>query len=130
MANNKAQNPSEIIRYVRLESLTVYEISEDELNNLEHGSPTPLLLSFALFLLGAAMTAMVTLLSVDIQSMKVFCTFVIFMVVGYVIGGILLVISIIQIVKTKSVGRAIRERATKGVVESQQLIEGKKEDER
>lgn len=28
MGNNESQKPSEIVRYVRIESLTVYEISE------------------------------------------------------------------------------------------------------
>jgi uncharacterized membrane protein len=128
MQNSEAQKPNEIVRYVRLESLTVYEISEDELNNLEHGSPAPLLLSVALFLLGAAITAMATLLSVAIQSTRIFCTFMIFTVIGYVVGGVLLVVSIIQIRKTKTVGNAIRNRARRCFAESQQLIEGTTED--
>ncbi len=127
MGNNEAQKPNEIVRYVRLESLIVYEVSEDELNNLEHGSPAPLLLSLALFLLGAAITAMVTLLSVDVQSTKIFCTFMIFMIVGYIVGGVLLFILIVQIIKAKSVGKTIRDRETRPVAASQQLFESKKE---
>ena len=128
MENNKAHKPDEIVRYVRLDSLTVYEISEDELNNLEHGSPAPLLLSVALFLLGVAITAMIALLSVDIQSIKIFCTFMICMIVGYVVGSILLIISIIQIKRNKSVGSTIRNRARRCIAESQQIIEGTTED--
>jgi hypothetical protein len=128
MQNSEAQKPNEIVRYVRLESLTVYEISEDELNNFEHGFPANLLLSVALFLLGAAITAMTTLLSVAIQSTKIFCTFMIFTIIGYVVGCVLLVISIIQIRKTKLVGNAIRNRARRCFAESQQLIEGTTED--
>lgn len=130
MENNKAQKPNEVVRYVRLDSLTVYEISEDELNNLEHGSPAPLLLSIALFLLGVAITAMIALLSVDIQSIKIFCTFMICMLVGYVVGSVLLIISIIQIKRNKSVGRAIRNRAKRCIAESQQVTEETTEDEK
>ncbi len=124
MESNKAQKPNEIVRYVRLENLTVYEISADELNNLEHGSPAPLLLSISLFLLGIAITAMITLLSVDIQSTKIFCTFMICMIVGYIVGGVLLIISIIQIKKNKSVGSTIRNRAGRCFADSQQVIGG------
>jgi uncharacterized membrane protein len=128
MENNKAHKPNQIVRYVRLDSLTVYEISEEELNNLEHGSPAPLLLSTALFLLGVAITAMIALLSVDIQSTKIFCTFMICMIVGYVVGSILLIISIIHIKRNKSVGSTIRARARKCIAESQQVIERTTED--
>ncbi len=123
MENNKAQRPNEIVRYVRLDSLTVYEVSEDELNKLEYGSPAPLLLSFALFLLGAAITALATLLSIPIQSIKMFCTFIIFTIIGFVVGGILLVVSTLQIRKTKSSGKVIRDRAKRCFAESRQLIE-------
>lgn len=93
--------------------------------NLEYGSPAPLLLNFALFLLGVAITSMLTLISINIPSTRVFCTFMILTIVGYISGGILLVISIIQILKTKSVGKTIRDRAARG--EPQQVIEGKEE---
>jgi uncharacterized membrane protein len=128
MIDDKPQKPKEIVRYVRLENLTVYEISEDELNNLEHGSPAPLLLSIALFLLGVAITAMITLLSVDMQSTKIFCTFMIFMIVGYVVGIVLLIISIIHIIKNKSVGGTIRDRAIRCITDSQQIIESTPEE--
>jgi len=128
MGNNEAQKPNDIVRYVRLESLTVYEISEDELNNLEHGSPAPLLLSISLFLLGVAITAMITLLSIDIQSTKIFCTFMICMIVGYIVGGVLLIISIVQIKKNKLVGSIIRDRARRCNAGSQQFIEGTTEE--
>jgi hypothetical protein len=124
MENNEVQKPSEIIRYIRLERLTVYEISEDELNNLEHGPPAPLLLSIALFLLGAAVTITATLFSVEIKDLKTYCIFMICMIIGYVVGVILLIITIIQIRKNKSVGKAIRDRAKRFDGGSQQVIEG------
>lgn len=123
MAANSPEGDKGIVRYVRLASLTVYEVSEDELTNLEQGSPVPRLLSFSLFLIGVAVTAMITLLSVPIPSTKVFCTFMILMVVGYVAGGILLLTSFTYMRRTKSVGTTIRERAAASFAEGKQIVE-------
>ena len=56
-----------IVRYAPVGELRVYEISEAELERLEDGPPGQVHLSFALALLPAALTVMVTLQTVDIS---------------------------------------------------------------
>ena len=100
----------EIVRYVRLKNLMVYEISEDELQNLEKGSPAPVMLSFALFLLGIAITATITLFTTT-TSAKTFTFFTILTVAGYLLGILSLIVAGVQIFRAKAVGKSIRSRA-------------------
>lgn len=75
----------------RLDTLNVYEISENELENLERGGPESLLLNFAIFFLSNAISFTVTLMlsSVDIKSNRVFAVLVIVCVVSWVAAIVL-----------------------------------------
>src|SRR4051812_46896044 len=77
------------IRRARLGTLTIYEISESELEIIERGSPDSLFLTFAIFLLSTALSFSVTLLTTTISSNRTFNVFVIVTAVGY-LGGIIL----------------------------------------
>ena len=88
----------------------VYEISEDELQNLEKGSPAPVMLSFALFLLGIAITATITLLTTT-TSAKTFTFFTVLTVAGYLLGVLSSIVAGVQICRAKAVGKSIRSRA-------------------
>ena len=79
------------IRRARIDKLTIYEISDAELETLEKGFPTSVLLNFAIFLTSVTVTFTVTLLTVPIAAGKLFNCFVLFVIVGY-IGGIILLI--------------------------------------
>jgi hypothetical protein len=57
--------------------LTVYQISEAELNQLANGPPSQTDFSFALAMLPAALTIFVTLQTVDILSNRTYYTYVI-----------------------------------------------------
>lgn len=97
MSSEEQPPPSEqtllpAIRRGRVERLTIYEVSEFELDTLERGSPDSIFLNIAIALLSSAISLLVTLLTTTIESMRTFVVFVVCVVVGFVIGVILLIL--------------------------------------
>jgi len=78
------------IRRGRIDRLNIYEVTDSELHLLERGSPESLFLNFAVFLLSTAISFLVTLLSTEIGSARVFSVFVILTVLGFILGTLLL----------------------------------------
>lgn len=85
--NNEANNECKILRG-RVDSLSLYEITEHELDILEKGSPSSLYLNFSIFLLSVGLSFLITLFSADVTG-KVFIVFVILSCIG-MIGGVFL----------------------------------------
>ena len=83
--DNTGQNELIIVRG-RVDSLSLYEITDHELDVLEKGSPGSLHLNFGIFLLSVGLSFFITLLSTDIQSVKIFTVFVVLSSVG-ILGG-------------------------------------------
>lgn len=83
---NQAQVP---LRRGTLDSVTVYEVTDDELTSLEKGSPASLSLNLAIALLTLAITFSVTLATANISG-RGFYAIVFLTVVGYVNGAICL----------------------------------------
>ena len=77
------------IKRGRVDSLSLYEITEHELVTLENGSPSSLYLNFSLLLLTTATSFLISLLTTTIESDRTYFTFVILVVVGYVLGILL-----------------------------------------
>jgi hypothetical protein len=77
------------VRVAPLGELRVYVISEEELNELENGSPASQSLNFALALLASGLSFFATLMTTEISSLKTFSVFVILTVVFLVVGIIL-----------------------------------------
>ena len=77
------------IRRGRVDSLSLYEITEHELVTLENGSPSSLYLNFSLLLLTTATSFLISLLTTTIESDRTYAIFVILVVVGYVLGVLL-----------------------------------------
>ena len=96
----------------RLDTLNVYEISENELESLERGGPESLLLNFAIFFLSNALSFTVTLMlsSVDIKSNRVFEVLVIVCVVSWVASVVLGGLWIDSYRSKKSIIRIIKKR--------------------
>jgi hypothetical protein len=72
-----------------LEQLTIYEISDNELDSIERGGPESLMLNFAILFISTAISFTVTLTTTSIQSMYVYTTFVVVTVISYVAGIVL-----------------------------------------
>jgi hypothetical protein len=77
------------VRVAPLGELRVYIISEEELNELENGSPASQNLNFALALLASGFSFLTTLLTTEIASVRTFAVFVILTVVFLLFGVIL-----------------------------------------
>ena len=80
------------VRRAKVDSLSLYEVTEPELQDLERGGPATLYLNFAIFLLSTAISFLIAVLSTEIQSTRTFCVFVIVTVAGFIGGGILIMI--------------------------------------
>ncbi|HEX4054117.1 MAG TPA: hypothetical protein VHX86_07620 [Tepidisphaeraceae bacterium] len=76
----------------RIDSLSVYEVTDYELGILEHGSPSSTYLNFALPLISQAIALLIVLITQKIDSQKVFTILVVLTVVGFVVGSLLMVI--------------------------------------
>ena len=81
------------IRMGKVDSLTIYEISEGELEIIERGSPNSTFLNFAIFLTSIATSFFVTLLTIDLKGKQnLFIIFNLITIVGFLLGIFLLII--------------------------------------
>ncbi len=76
----------------QVDSLSLFEITDYELELLEQGSPNTIYLNFAVFFISIACSFFVTLLTVTITSQSIFTIFVVLTVVGFSVGGVLLLL--------------------------------------
>ena len=108
MANNEQINQdfSPEIRRARVGQLTIFDVTESELNIIERGSPDSIYLNFAIFLLSTAISLTVVLLTTTITSNPILFTFIVCIVVGYC-GGVLLLLLWRR--SSNSVGDCIQE---------------------
>lgn len=113
MPNNELQPlPETRIVRARLDTLNVYEISENELESLERGGPESLLLNFSIFFLSNAVSLTVPLLmsSVNIKSTRVFIVLVIVCVISWIASVVLGALWLNGYRSKKSVIRIIKKR--------------------
>lgn len=92
MVENTQGESQPKIKRGRFDSLNLYEVTEEELQIIEAGSPISIYLSFAIFLISTAVSFLITLLTVKIESLRLFCIFVIICIVGFILGSILFLI--------------------------------------
>lgn len=105
-----AGHPLPEIRRAPIGRLTIYEISESELEVIERGSPDSLFLTFSIFLLSVAISFSVTLATTTIPSNRTFQVFVIVTVIGYLGGVILIALWLRHRKSTKAITQTIRKR--------------------
>lgn len=94
----------------KVDSLTLFEITEYELDTLEKGSPTSLLLNFGLALGSIGASFLVTLLSVDFKNIYKFAIFAICTGIGLVSAVVLLALWFRMRTSSKDICRKIRGR--------------------
>lgn len=92
--NTVKQEYEERIRIIRgrVDSMLVYEVTENELSTLEKGNPNTIFLNFAIFLLSTASSFLIALLTTTPESERTFIVLTIITVVGYIIGVLLLIL--------------------------------------
>ena len=74
------------------DSLSLYEITDYELEILEQGSPSSTFLNFAIAFASVGLSFLATLLTVKIESIFIFSVFVILSVIGLAAALVLLVL--------------------------------------
>jgi hypothetical protein len=97
------------IRRGRIDSFALYEISEQELDVLEKGSPSALQLNFSIALLSVAASFLVTVLSQPLEG-KIFLVFVVVVSVGTALGAYLMFVWARNRTSVSSTIRRIRGR--------------------
>ncbi|MCK4241416.1 MAG: hypothetical protein KAX30_07310 [Candidatus Atribacteria bacterium] len=106
---NTSKNEIRIVRG-KFDSLSIYDVTDNELELLEKGSPSSTYLNFAIFLLSVGFSFLISLLTVDINSIKIYTTYAIFTVIGIIAGIILLVLWYREHSATSEVIKKIKER--------------------
>jgi len=76
----------------RVQSVSVYEITERELSILEIGPQSSIFLNFAIFLLSVSISFLIALFTTTIASERTFAIFVVITAVGLVAGMVLLAV--------------------------------------
>src|SRR5258705_5889339 len=79
------------IRRARINQLTVYDVTDTELEILERGTPDSLYLNFSIFLLSSSLSFTVSLFTATVTNANIFTVIVVFTVVGY-LGSIFLLL--------------------------------------
>ena len=74
------------IHRIRLDRLTIFEITEAELEALERGSPESLYLNLGIASLSFGASFLISLLTTTIGDTKTFCVFVIVCTAGFIAG--------------------------------------------
>jgi hypothetical protein len=98
------------IRRGRIEQLTIYEVSESELETLERGSPIALYLNFSVFLLSVSASFLIALFTTTISSERTFTVFVVVTTLFLALGVLLLGLWFRSRVSIREVARRIRAR--------------------
>ncbi|MCK9612346.1 MAG: hypothetical protein PHR81_03180 [Bacteroidales bacterium] len=81
------------IKRHKFDSLTIYEVSESELEIIEKGSPSSIYLNFAIFLISVAASFLVSLLTSDYTNKQnTFIVFLVITIVGFMIGIFLIIL--------------------------------------
>ena len=106
------QELSPAIRRARIQQLTIYEISEDELKTLEAGSPVSLHLNFSVFLLSVAISFATALATTTFPSDRVFLIFVVVLGITSVIGVFLLILWFREHKAGSGIAMCVRNRLT------------------
>lgn len=111
------------IRRGRVDSLTLYEITDYELDSLSTGSPSSLYLNLAIFFASIAISFLVALLTATITSDRVFTVFVVIVILGFVASAVL---SCVWLRNRKSISTIIK-RIKKRIPSEEPTLEAQEE---
>jgi len=98
------------IRRARFDVLTIYEVSEFELDILEKGSPGSILLNLAIALFTIALSFLTTLVTVHIEATRLYVAFLVLTCLGFIAGTVLLLMWTRNRRSVRCVGQQIRKR--------------------
>ena len=93
-AQEKSTNEKGLtIKRGKVDSLSIYEVSENELSTIEKGSSSSIYLNFSIFLLSIAVSFFIALLTGEYtDKLLTYITFICLTIIGFVIGLFLLIL--------------------------------------
>lgn len=94
----------------RVGSVILYEVKENELDVLERGGQADIYLNFAIFLISLAITAISALFTASFPKPIVQIVFICITIIGFILGGLLLILWARSRKPVKSVIEAIKGR--------------------
>ncbi len=111
---SQSRQPSQLAgpRIVRasLDQLTIYEISDNELEAIERGGPESLMLNFAILFTSTAISFTISLATTEIHSIHLFSGFMVTTIVSYFAALVLGGLWVHSCRSKKSLIKIIRER--------------------
>jgi hypothetical protein len=99
-----------LVRRGRVDSVDLFEVKENELELLEQGSPASLQLNFAIFLISSGFSAVLTLTTATPKYPIFETVYIVVAVVGFLMGGYLLLSWKKSQRSIKAIIKAIRNR--------------------
>ena len=113
-----------VIKRGSVSSLSLYEITDYELDILEQGSPAGLFLNFGIFLLSVGLSFTLAVTTVSIESDRLFVFYSILSIVGISLGLVLLLLWFRFRKSTKIVCKKIRNRIVQEISETASKADG------
>lgn len=123
MTQNQATSTSRdeiTIDRARINSITLYDVTEDELSIIERGSPSSNYLNFSIALLSIGISGLVSLFTTEIENMITLIVFVCATIICLILGIFLLVLwrkfskgsdDIFQKIRSRKNPQAVRDQA-------------------
>lgn len=113
-ATDSNQSDSKELRIVRgkVGSISLYEITESELDALAKGSRNSVFLNFGIFLLSVGISFLVTLLTIQIPTVYLLVVFLVVAAVSLIVGAILLLLWRLDKNNVSHIVKRIRNRIT------------------
>src|SRR5262245_30051398 len=136
MTNDPTEGTGEkplLIRRGRVDSVDLFEIKESELDIIEYGSQASLQLTIGISLLSAAIGTLTSLITSTFPDQTTKTFVIVFTVVGFVVGSVLLLLWKQTSISVKEICIRIRARIpsektiTEGVIEPSSKIDPPKE---
>lgn len=106
----ESSNGPKILRGA-FDSLSLYEITDYELEALEEGSPSSTFLNFAIAFISIGLSFLTTLLTVKIESVYIFLVFLVLTVIGLAAAFVLFVLWRKTRSRVKDLVKKIKARA-------------------
>lgn len=93
-----------------VKEINIFEVTEDELNQLEHGTNSDLFLEFSISLLSVFVSFTISLLTTKIESNTTFMVFFCVTLISFVLGVLLFVLWFRNKKERKTIIQTVRNR--------------------
>ena len=107
---NDSGNSSVPVRRAKFDSLSLYEVTEAELVDLERGGPASLFLNLAIFMLSVAICFLIAIQTTDVKPEHTYVAYAIVTAVGFAVGLVLTILWLVYRQSTSVIIKRIKKR--------------------